>query len=124
MRTDAKKNIDKIAWSLAKNPLQTVREVEKDTGVSKSTVAKHIDKVDKLGQKDDRIISLTDKDYELMKMYQMEKETRITTASGDINNNDLDKWENTATRRYSLFRWEATDEWGWAKVYNLVDDTK
>jgi len=32
-RADKKRNIDKVAASLAKNPLQTIEEVAKDTGI-------------------------------------------------------------------------------------------
>jgi hypothetical protein len=35
---------------------------------------------------------------------QKEKKRRLKEESEQINNSDIDKWEQTATRRYSLFR--------------------
>jgi hypothetical protein len=46
---------------------------------------------------------LTDKDFDLMTIIQQEKFSRLRNPE-DINDNDLDKWENTAVKRYSLFR--------------------
>jgi uncharacterized protein YcbX len=76
------------------------------TGISKSTVAEHIksDEVGLVGAKDDRIISLTDKDYSILEKIQNIKINKLTTKPEDISNADIDKRDNTATKRYSLFR--------------------
>lgn len=115
IRSDKKKNIDKVASSVAKNPLQSVRDIAKDTWMGKSTVATHLDNLDNLGQKDDRIHTLTDKDFNCIKLWVEEIERRLE------NKDELKKLrvteisqvikENTA--RYTLFRWSATDKEWW-----------
>lgn len=121
MQKDKKKRLWKVVKELLKDPLQTTREIEEKTWISKSTVANYISKdLDTFGQKDDRIISLTDKDFDMMIKIQEEKFKRLEKPE-DINHNDLDKWENTATRRYTLFRWDATDEKWWLKNIENVE---
>ncbi len=125
-RLDKKRNIDKIAAAILANPLATVREIADITGISKSTVAEHI-KSDEVGQtavKDDRIISLTDKDYDILQKIQDIKMSKLTTNPEDISNADIDKRDNTATKRYSLFRWEATWPNGWLKsIHDFTFDS-
>lgn len=121
MRIDKAKKVSSVTKELLENPLQTVREVAEKTGVSKSSVASYIQEdLDKLGLKDDRILWLTDKDFELMKQIQEVKFKRLQEDE-QINNNDLDKWENTAVKRYSLFRWSATDKDGGLKQIDNID---
>lgn len=114
-RADKKKNLDKVAASLIKNPLQSQREVEKDTWISRTTVWKVIKELDKTWQwgKDNRIVSLTDKDFELMLLIQKRKFERMKDKEDRVNDSDLNNWDKEAKARYSLFRWEVTDsEWG------------
>lgn len=112
MRTDKKVSISKVAKEVLNNPLLNQREIAEKTWLSLGNVNDKLNILEQEGQKDDRIIWLTDKDFELMKQIQEVKFKRLEEDS-QINNNDLDKWENTAVKRYSLFRWSATDkEWG------------
>lgn len=120
-RADKKKNIDKVAASLAKNPLQTVREVEKDTWVSRTTVAKAKNSLDKAWQKDDRIVNLTNKDFELMQLIQQRKFERMENKISPVNDSDLNNWDKEAKARYSLFRWEITDGEWWIKDTTAID---
>lgn len=116
-RLDKQINIDKIAAYIVANPLSTVREIAEATGISKSTVAEHIksDEVGQKGIKDDRIVSLTDGDYEIMEAIQKIKKERLTVEPEKVSNGDIDKRENTATKRYSLFVWDATNPDWWLK---------
>lgn len=112
MRTDKKVSISKVAKEILNNPLLNQREIAEKTWLSLGNVNDKLNILEQEGKKDDRIIWLTDKDFELMKQIQEVKFKRLQEDS-QINNNDLDKWENTAVKRYSLFRWSATDkEWG------------
>ena len=119
-RTDKAKNIDKVAASLAKNPLQTEREVEKDTWVSQSSVNRAKKVLGQIGSKDPRIVSLTDWDFDIMEKIQKEKLERLEWGE-KINNSDLDRWEQTATKRYSLFRGSVTDDKWWLNASWLSD---
>lgn len=124
MRTDKKVSISKVAKEILNNPLLNQREIAEKTWLSLGNVNDKLNILEQEGQKDDRIIWLTDKDFELMKQIQEVKFKRLAEDS-QINNNDLDKWENTAVKRYSLFRWSATDkEWGLKEnnIKKLSDD--
>jgi len=125
-RLDKKRNIDKIAAAILANPLATVREIAEMTGISKSTVSEHIksDEVGLAGKKDERIISLTDKDYDILTKIQDIKINKLQDKPEDISNSDIDKRDNTATKRYSLFRWDATDPNGWLKsIHDFTFDS-
>ena len=119
-RADKKKNIDKVVASLVKDPLQTEQQIARDTWISQSAVNRAKKEVGKNGLKDDRIMNLTDKDFDLMKSIQKEKTKRLKEETKEISNLDIDRWENTATKRYSLFRWKATDNEWWAKDIWLI----
>ena len=112
MRTDKKVSISKVAKEVLSNPLLNQREIAENTWLSLGNVNDKLNILEREGKKDERIIWLTDRDFELMKKIQDVKFKRIETDD-IINNSDIDKWEQTATKRYSFFRWSATDsEWG------------
>lgn len=112
MRTDKKVSISKVAKEVLSNPLLNQREIAENTWLSLGNVNDKLNILEQEGKKDDRIIWLTDRDFEMMKKIQDVKFKRLAEDE-QINNNDLDKWENTAVKRYSLFRWSATDkDWG------------
>lgn len=122
MQKDKQKRLWKVVKELLKDPLLTTREIEEKTWISKSTVANYINNdLDTVGLKDDRIINITDKDFELMNLIQQEKFRRIQEEKEKINNTDINKWEETATKRYSLFRWNATDKQWWLNYSNYSD---
>jgi hypothetical protein len=60
--------------------------------------------VEQSGTKDDRIISLTDKDFEMMQDIQKEKFRRLKEEKNELNNSDINQWDKTAQARYSIFR--------------------
>ena len=120
MRTDKKRNIADVAKEVLSNPLLNQREIAEKTWLSLGNVNDKLNILEQEGKKDDRIIWLTDRDFELMKKIQDVKFKRIETDD-IINNNDLDKWENTAVKRYSLFRWSATDKDGGLKGIESID---
>lgn len=112
MRADKATNIAKVAKEILSNPLQTERQISEWLWIWAWTVNRAKQELEKNGAKDERIVWLTDWDFDLMKLFQQEKFTRMQSPE-KVNDNDLDKWENTATKRYSLFRGNATDsEWG------------
>ena len=120
MRVDKAKNIANLSKELLDNPLQTVREIWNTLDLDFWTVAKLKKELPQIATKDDRIIWLTDKDFELMQKIQEVKFKRIADDE-QINNSDIDKWEQTATKRYTIFRWDATDkDWG-LKTIDSID---
>lgn len=113
-RADKKTNIDKVTASLVKNPNQTEEQIAKDTWLWQSTVNRAKQEVGKTGYKDDRIINLTDGDFDLMETIQKIKKDRLTNDK-EVNNTDINNWDRQAQARYTLFRWDATDNKGWLK---------
>lgn len=119
MRVDKRKNIEKVIKEKIKNPLATTREIAKKTGVSKSAVADHVqNNLDKIGQKDERIMLLTDKDFDIVKLAQQRIEEKLMdeaemkkTRIGEISTVAKD-----SAARYTIFRWELTDAEWWGKV--------
>ena len=121
MQKDKKRRLEKVTKELLNNPLQTTREIEAKTWISKTTVANYINnELATLGQKDERIVSITDKDFELMDLIQLEKLRRMNEEKEKVNNSDIDKWEQTATKRYMLFKWDATDKDWWLNNINTI----
>ena len=115
MRADKKANIAKVAKVALWNPLASQREIAEETWLSLWNVN---DKLNKLEQtKDDRIIWLTDKDFELMEIIQKRKFERMIDKERPVNDNDMNNWDKEAKARFTLFRWDATDEqWGLKEV--------
>lgn len=114
------KNIAKVVKARIENPTDTTREIEDITWIDHTTISRIDKQLQQIATKDDRILWLTDKDFELMKQIQEVKFKRLQEDE-QINNNDLDKWENTAVKRYSLFRWSATDKDGGLKWIESID---
>jgi len=112
MRSDKAKNIAKVAKVALLEPLLTRDQIAEKAWVWTWTASRALAELDENGHKDDRIIWLTDWDFDLMKVIQREKFKRLEEPE-KVNDKYLDKWENTAVKRYSLFRWSATDkDWG------------
>lgn len=112
MRADKKANIAKVAKVALLEPLLTRDQIAEKAWVSTWTASNMLKELDGSWPKDPRIIWLTDWDFDLMKVIQKEKFARLQNPE-QVNDNDLDKWENTATKRFTIFRGSATDkEWG------------
>lgn len=111
-RVDAKKNQEKITKEVLSNPLQSQREIASNAGVWKTTVQEHLKNLPNT-TKDDRILTLTDKDFELMQLIQKRKFERMNNTEQPVNDSDLNNWDKEAKARYTIFRWDVTDEkWG------------
>lgn len=119
MRKDKAENLSNVAKVVLNSPLLTEREVAEKAWVSNWTAHNMITELEQSWAKDPRIVWLTDKDFELMESIQSVKFKRLETPE-NINDNDLDKWENTAVKRYTIFRGKATDEqWGLNNIESI-----
>lgn len=114
VRADKKKNLDKVAASLAKDPLQSERQLAKNAWVSNGTAHNMKEELEQTwAVKDSRIVNLTDWDFKLMEMIQQRKFARMNDTDNPVNDSDVNNWDKEAKARYTIFRWEATDnEWG------------
>ncbi len=114
MRKDKAKNVWIVAKEVLANPLLKRDEIAEKTWLWAWTVSRALDELDESGRKDPRILWLTDKDFELMEKIQSVKFQRLDSPE-EINNSDLDKWESTAVKRWTIFRGDATDKNWWLK---------
>lgn len=122
IRSDKRKNTDKVAASYVKNPLQSQREAAKDTWLSLWNVNDKVDKLEQTWTKDDRIISLTDWDFALMIKIATRKNERMDDKTTPVWDNDLNNWDKEAKARYTLFRGAATDSEGGMKDFTKMSD--
>ena len=121
-RSDKKSNIDKVEASLAKNPLQSEREIAKDTWIGNWTVNRAKKELEQNGAtKDNRIVNLTNKDFELMQLIQERKFDRMKDKNNPVNDSDVNNWDKEAKARYTIFRWDATDGEGGLKDASVLD---
>jgi len=124
MRADKKKSLSAVGKEMLKNPIAKLQDIANATGLSVGNVHDKLKELEKEWKKDDRIIQLTDEDFRMMKDIQTEKFWRLSESPEAINNGDLDKWENTAVRRYSLFRWSATNKEWWLNALSDKTDSE
>lgn len=109
-RADKTLNLDKVAASVAKNPMQTQRQISEDTWLSIWNVNNKLKDVEQYAKNDERIQTLLDGDVLIMEMIQKKKLSRLNVEwTEEVNNKDIDTWENTAVKRRAIF-WEKK-EW-------------
>ena len=116
-RSDKLKNRAKVIKATLKNPLKSQREIAKETKVSHETVNRVQKEMWQNVTKDDRIIWICDKDLEIIKLWQAELERRLKDkkALSKMRSWEISQVLAENTRRYTLLRWNATDENGWIK---------
>ncbi len=126
MRIDKQRNIDKIAAELIKDPMQTQEEIAAKTGVSHATVSRALGEVSKLVQKDDRIVALTDDDFEIVRLTQRLTLEKLNGEEAEKTRaKDLAYIGDVSAKRYSLLQGSATDEKGGLhiNIINFADYT-
>lgn len=124
-RADKKKSIDKVAASLAKNPLQTEREIAKDTWLGNGTVNRAKKEVEQIGAKDDRIQALTDKDFDCIRLWVEEINRRLSDKEElrSMKATEISQVIKENTARYTLFKWNVTDDqWGMKELSQEKQD--
>ena len=63
-----------------------------------------MEELDENGRKDDRILGLTEKDFEIQNLVQQETVRRLIETPKDVRDNDLVRFGEFAMKRYQLFR--------------------
>lgn len=126
MRSDKKTNIAKVAKAVLENPLASQRDIADETWLSVWNVNDKLNKLEQEGKKDDRIIWITDTDLSILTIGQREIERRLNDKEEvqKMRTVEISQVIKESTARYSLFRWNATDNQWWLKnwVKNLSDD--
>jgi len=112
MRVDKRKNLEKIAKVVVSKPRATEREIAKETGLSNWSVNNLKKEVEQIWAKDDRIITLTNTDFDIVILAQQRIQEKLAdeeemkkTRIGEISTVAKD-----SAARYTVFRWAITDE--------------
>lgn len=127
MRVDKKKKLSSVTKELLTNPLQTVREVAEKTWVSKSSVASYISEdLDKLGQKDDRIVWLCETDFEIVQIWQKIIKERLQDKEevAKMRTFEVAQTIEKSEKRYMIFKWPITNPDWWLKGLSEYTDAE
>ena len=116
-RSDKLKNRAKVIKATLKNPLKSQREIAKDQWISKSSVNIIQQEMGQTGTKDDRILWICDADLEIIKLWQKIIQDKLNDKKTvkKMKASEVSQVIAENTRRYTLLRWNATDENGWIK---------
>lgn len=123
MRTDAQKNIAKVAGELAKDPLKTEREIASQTGIGKSTVNRAKQELGQSGaiDKTDQVIRIAERDLLAVERIQTLEEEHLEeylskAAKGEFMKvgelEAVNRIGERKQRRASLLLGDATDSNG------------
>lgn len=121
-RVDREKNEWIVAKEFLDNPLQTLREVEEKTWISRTTVWDIKNNLDKIWQKDDRILWVCEKDFEIVQLWQEIIAKRLKDAEEvkKMRTFEIAQTIEKSEKRYMLFKWEATWKDWWLKDISSI----
>jgi predicted transcriptional regulator len=124
MRSDKAKSLDKVAAAVTINPLQSVREIADETGVSKSAVARAIDELGQTGTKDPRIVNLADGDLLIQELANDETIRRFRDKDelAKMRTTEVAQVAEKAYTRYMFIKGKATDKDGALPEIKSADD--
>jgi len=115
-RVDSIKNESKILKTIIKDPLKTQREIAAETGVSKTTVHNKLNNLNQTLSKAPSIEEICKTDIENVKLWQAILKKRLEETPDDLRVNDVVQILAEGTKRYTLFKGNATDSQWWLKA--------
>jgi DNA-binding MurR/RpiR family transcriptional regulator len=119
-RSDKARNVDKVIAEIVKNPLQSIREIAEDTGLGKSTVARALIEVGQNGTKDDRIVALTDLDFDLTYVSVKELKRRAEETPDKVTTGEFIAMARESGVRFSRLVGDITDGKGGLRPINII----
>lgn len=122
MRSDKERNKTKIIAEIAKNPFATEREIAESVWVSPSTAHDHLKDLPN-SSKSEHIETILKKDLQIVNLAQEELERRLKEKASEISTRDIIASADVSAKRYSLFKWDATDkEWGMKDITSILSE--
>ena len=100
-RADTIRNRVKFVKEVIADPLRTDREIAEAMNVSHTTVQNYRKEICHKLPENERIEKLLEKDLEIQERIAQIKEERLREHQ-QVNNSDLDKWEQTALKRRQI----------------------
>ena len=119
IRNDKAKNIAKVLKEVITDPLLTVREIEENTWVSKSTASRIInEELGQIGTKSEIIQNICKDDINLVQLWLKELSRRFSSIEElqQIRATEISTIIKESSARYTLFSWETTDDKWWLKT--------
>ena len=123
IRVDKAKNKSKIVKEVLKNPLQSQREIAKKVWLWKTTIQEHLQDIKTT--KDDRILWVCEKDFEIVTLWQEIIKQRLQDKEEvkKMRTFEIAQTIEKSEKRYMLFKWEATDKDWWLKsITNILNE--
>lgn len=126
LRKDKLRNKATVVTEVLKDPLATQDELVKKTGLGKGTVNRNMKELDQSGLLSESIDKICENDKELMSLVSglNLREIKKIIAQETVELADLktiNDITDKSTRRYTLFKWTATDKDGGLKEISLLD---
>lgn len=122
MRTDAKRNLKKVATEVLKDPLQTEREIAKKAGVSNGTAHNMLSKIEQNIDRTSTIVSIEESDLEIVVLSQSiildkmrDEKTRSKMGIGEIS-----QVAERSQKRYSFLTGENANEKGGERKVEVI----
>jgi len=122
MRSDKERNKTNIMVEVAKDPFASQRDIAERVWVSVATVNEHIHDIPN-SNKSEHIETILKKDLQIVNLAQEELERRLKEKALEISTRDIIASADVSAKRYSLFKWDATDkEWGMKDVTSILSE--
>lgn len=123
MRSDKVKNIAKVASARVKKPLASQREIARDIWLDDKTVSNLEKELPQISAKSEHIEAIIAKDLQIVNLAQQILQDRLEAKPDDISTRDIIASADVSAKRYSLFKWDATDkEWGMKDVTSILSE--
>lgn len=114
-RVDKTKNKIKVIKELLRDPLQTDREIAKNAKIWLATTNRNKKEMEQNGTKSNIIDEIIKKDAEIVKLTQAEIQRRILEERWKVSTRDLISAWDVSAKRYTIFKWDVTDDEWWLK---------
>lgn len=123
MRSDKKTSVASVVKVALLNPLDSQRDIAEKAGVWLWTANRVLQEVEHTGTKDERIVWITNTDLSIVTLGQSEIDRRLKDKEElwKMRTVEISQVIKESTARYSLFKWDATDENGWLKNVQTID---
>lgn len=134
IRSDKAKNIAKVAAARAKNPLWSTREIGKEVWLDNKSVSRLDKELPQIATKTDdpkinktitTINEIISKDLEIVDLWVRILRQRLEVAEWDskaMSTRDVISATDVSAKRYSLFKWNATNDEGGLDIKSLSEE--
>lgn len=123
IRSDKKESLLKVADIVLNDPLLSQRDIAEKTWLWLWTVNRAINDLEQIGTKSEDIMKVCETDFNIVKLWQKIIEERLQKKEEveKMRTFEIAQTIEKSGRRYMLFKWQATDNEGWAKDITTIN---